>query len=176
MAEVPINHSARGVSSGAAFWRFSLAFYALPGVADALIALQDKGGFDVNLILFGLWLGHSGRGRLDGDGFAAAERAIESLRTGIVAPLRQLRRRLAPPLEADIQRLRDAIEALELAAESAVQERLALRAGAANPAADAAARFADAQANLALYLSADAAEKAEAAVVRRALAAFSERD
>jgi uncharacterized protein (TIGR02444 family) len=175
MAEAAMNDSAGEVSAGAAFWRFSLSFYALPGVADALIALQDEGGFDVNLILFGLWLGHSGRGRIDGDELAAAERAIDSLRTGVVLPLRQLRRRLAAPLEADIAPLRDAIGELELAAERAVQERLACRAGAVNPAADPAARFADAQANLTLYLGADAAQQAEAAIVRRVLAAFSER-
>src|SRR4029077_986465 len=45
-------------------WRFSLAFYALPGVARALIALQDRDGLDVNLMLFAMWLGISGPGRL----------------------------------------------------------------------------------------------------------------
>ena len=49
-------------SEDEAFWRFSLAFYERPGVADALIALQDCDGFDVNLVLFALWLGVSGRG------------------------------------------------------------------------------------------------------------------
>jgi uncharacterized protein (TIGR02444 family) len=161
-------------AAGAAFWRFSLAFYALPGVADALIALQDRGGFDVNLILYCLWLGHRGHGRLDGAELAAAERAIDSLRTGIIAPLRQLRRRLEPPLEADIRRLREAIKELELAAERAVQERLAVRAGAAHPAADATKRLTDGQANLALYIGAEAAQAAEAALIRRAFAAFSQ--
>ena len=47
-----------------ALWRFSLAFYASPGVAQALIALQDRDQLDVNLMLFALWLGVSGRGRL----------------------------------------------------------------------------------------------------------------
>jgi uncharacterized protein (TIGR02444 family) len=159
-------------AAGAAFWRFSLAFYALPGVAGALIVLQDQGGFDVNLILYCLWLGQSGHGRLDGAGLIDAERAIDSLRVGIVAPLRQLRRRLEPPLEADIRRLRKAIGKLELAAERAVQERLAARAGAADPTADAAERFAAARANLLLYLGADAARGAEAMLVCRAFATF----
>jgi uncharacterized protein (TIGR02444 family) len=48
-------------SENEAFWRFSLAFYERPGVADALIALQDREGFDVNLVLFALWLGISAR-------------------------------------------------------------------------------------------------------------------
>ena len=59
------------MSEDEAFWRFSLVFYERPGVADALIALQDRGGFDVNLILFALWLGISGRGLLGGDTLAA---------------------------------------------------------------------------------------------------------
>ena len=79
------------IAVSTAFWRFSLAFYARPGVAEALIALQDRAGFDVNLILFGLWVGLSGRGRLDGELLAAARRATERLRTEIVAPLRALR-------------------------------------------------------------------------------------
>jgi uncharacterized protein (TIGR02444 family) len=49
------------MSEDEAFWCFSLAFYERPGVADALIALQDRDGFDVNLVLFALWLGISGR-------------------------------------------------------------------------------------------------------------------
>jgi uncharacterized protein (TIGR02444 family) len=163
-------------SPGAGFWRFSLAFYALPGVAAALIALQDAGGFDVNLILFGLWLGCSGRGRLDRERLTAAECGTKSLRTGIVAPLRALRRQLEPSPEADVRRLRKAIAALELAAEKAVQQRLAAFAGSAARLADAARRSADAQANLVLYLGDDGAGGAEAAVIHGALAAFCRRD
>jgi uncharacterized protein (TIGR02444 family) len=165
--------TANRLAAEAAFWRFSLRFYALPGVAAALLALQDRGGYDVNLILYGLWLGHGGRGRLDAGGLAAAEQTIDSLRTRIVAPLRQLRRQLEPPLEADMQALRQAIGDLELAAEKAVQMRLAAHAAAPDPAADAARRLADAQANLALYLGAGTARGAEAAIIRRSLAGFS---
>ena len=53
----------RSVRDEEALWRFSLAFYARPGVAEALIALQDRAGLDVNLMLFALWLGVSGRSR-----------------------------------------------------------------------------------------------------------------
>src|SRR5216683_2473203 len=38
-------------AAGEAFWRFSLALYARPGVADALITIQDRAARDVNLIL-----------------------------------------------------------------------------------------------------------------------------
>jgi uncharacterized protein (TIGR02444 family) len=164
------------VSTGAAFWHFSLAFYALPGVAEALIALQDAGGFDVNLILFGLWVGLSGRGRLDGPRLAAAEALSRPLRTEIVVALRQLRRRIEPRPEADFRRLRAAILELELKAERAVQDRLAGGAGPSERPADLPARRADAQANLRFYLGAEAAWRAEAAVVGRALATFSASD
>jgi uncharacterized protein (TIGR02444 family) len=160
--------------AAAGLWRFSLAFYALPGVAPALIALQDQGGFDVNLILYALWLGHSGRGRLDGAGFAAAERAVETLRTEIVLPLRRLRRRLAADGEADLRRLRTAILKLELAAERAVQRRLGAVADAARRAADGDARRADARANFVRCLGADAAAGAEAGLVWRAFLEFAE--
>ena len=75
-------------SPGEAFWRFSLTFYALPRVAPALLALQDLEGLDVNLMLFALWLGISGRHPLDSGALAAAERAIGTIRAEVVEPLR----------------------------------------------------------------------------------------
>ena len=37
------------------FWRFSVKFYAVPGVAPACIELQDQAGVDVNMLFFLLW-------------------------------------------------------------------------------------------------------------------------
>jgi uncharacterized protein (TIGR02444 family) len=159
-------------SAAAEFWRFSLSFYALPGVADALIALQDRGGYDVNLILYGLWFGLAGNGRLDRDRIAAAERLTQRLRAEIVQPLRALRRSIEPGGEADLQRLRAAIARLELAAEKAVQRRLAASTRAPARHAATGRRRTDARANLLLYLGPDAARSGEGAVVLRALAAF----
>jgi uncharacterized protein (TIGR02444 family) len=158
--------------AAAAFWRFSLAFYALPGVMPALLALQDRDGYDVNLILFAVWYGLSGRGRLDRDRLAGAERGSAGLRSEIVVPLRALRRRIEPRGEADLERLRAAIARLELAAERAVQRRLAAYAGRPDGLAAAGRRRADARANLALYLGAGAARGSAAVVVRRALAGY----
>ena len=60
---------------GSPFWRFSLATYRKPGVADACLALQDGCGVDVNVLLFVTWLGTQGR-RLDADATrAVADRA-----------------------------------------------------------------------------------------------------
>lgn len=154
--------------SGEAFWRFSLAFYAGPGLADALIALQDRAGLDVNLMLFALWRGAVHGQRLQASELRAAAAAIAPLRREIVGPLRDLRRRLKTVEDADIQTLRRRVLGLELAAERAAQSRLAAILGAAQSEAD---RCAAAEANLLLYLG-DEAESAEAAVLCRGLHDF----
>ncbi|MGC2412860.1 MAG: TIGR02444 family protein, partial [Stellaceae bacterium] len=59
-------------AAGEAFWRFSLALYARPGVAEALIALQDRAALEVNLILFGLWFGARQGRRLSAGELTAA--------------------------------------------------------------------------------------------------------
>ena len=59
--------------------RFSLAFYARPGVSEALIALQDHARCDVNLMLFALWLGVSGRSRLTKEELAIADRVARPI-------------------------------------------------------------------------------------------------
>src|SRR5215470_5475198 len=100
-----------------ALWRYSLAFYARPGVSEALLALQDRAGCDVNLILYALWLGVSGGGRLTKGELARADLIARPIRTEIVEPLRALRRKLRAKPDADIQRLRESIKALELDAE-----------------------------------------------------------
>jgi uncharacterized protein (TIGR02444 family) len=161
-----------GKADGTAFWRFSLEFYARPGVAGALIALQDETQIDVNLVLYGLWFGLSGRGRLDDAEFAAAERETRTLRVEIVAPLRRLRRRLGGFAEPDLRVLYEAFKRLELAAERTVQHRLAARAGPVSR--DGPGRRADAAANLALSLRADAAARPEAEVLKEAVAAWEE--
>src|SRR6202047_942748 len=153
-------------------WHFSCAFYAQPGVSEALIALQDRAGLDVNLILFALWQGACGRGPLSHAELMAAERSAGPIRAAIVLPLRALRRKLRPDRDADIQRLRERIKTLEIAAERIVQGRLARLTG--TPAGDAApaARAAAAQANLALVLGPKMADAAEATRIREALEAF----
>ncbi len=163
VADIPI--------AGAApeLWEFSLDFYARPGVSAALIELQDRAGLDVNLILFALWHGLTGRGRLDDERLAAADQAARAIQTEIIMPLRALRRRLRTDTDADIQRLRELIKALELDAEKIAQARLA---GCAAPPAtdvDPVERLAAAGANLTLSLGADRAHSAAAGVIRRVL-------
>jgi len=156
--------------AGEAFWRFSLALYARPGVGPALIALQDRAGHDVNLILFCLWAGAVRGLWLHPAALTAAEAAIADLRRETIEPLRALRRRLKADPAADVQVLRRKILVIELAGERRVQYRLAaqsLPAAAADP-------IAAAEANLALYLGPEA-QSAEAEIVRSALAALARR-
>ena len=155
-----------------AFWRFSLAFHEWPGVAEALITLQDRDGLDVNLILFALWLGISGRAPLDGDALAAAERVAGTLRSEIVEPLRSLRRKLRHHPDGEVQRLREGVKVLELAGEKLIQERLARVAGRGCAKKSRRDRRGAAHANLALYLGGGGLRSKEAAIVEEALDAF----
>jgi uncharacterized protein (TIGR02444 family) len=191
-----------GHGEGEAFWRFSLAFYARPGAAPALIALQDRDGLDVNVILYALWLGLARGHAMNMADLAAAESAAAPLRDAVVVELRGLRRRLRAHPDPDIQALRRRVQALEIAAERAVQERLAasvtrhasvpaarplpLPAAAGRgrdpraawegegPAQTADDRLKIASANLGLCLGA-AAGSAEAETIRAALVGFSRR-
>ena len=38
------------------FWAFSLATYAIDGVAENLLAVQDTLDLDVNVLLYATWL------------------------------------------------------------------------------------------------------------------------
>ena len=147
------------------FWSFSLAFYYRPKVAAALLALQDEAACNVNLVLFSVWLGLSGRGRLDKPGIEAAERAVRSLEIEVIEPLRALRRRLRTAPDPDLQNLRESIKTIEIEAEKAAQARLAALAGSRSD-PDPATRLSEAEANLALYLGTAAASGPQAALIR----------
>ena len=135
-----------------AFWRFSLMVYGRPGVAAALIGLQDRGGHNVNLILFGLWLAVARGRRLDAEGLTRARATVESLDRDVVQPLRNLRRVLKNDPDPDIQALRKRVLTLEVAAERRIQARLA---ACVTGRATKGGRAALAEANLRLVLGAD---------------------
>jgi uncharacterized protein (TIGR02444 family) len=141
-------------SSGSPFWRFSLQFYRLPGVAEACIKLQEESGCDVNLLLFLLWHGAQLR-RLSRAEVERLEQKISAWRDLAVIPLRAIRRALKPPpglVEAGAtEAFRTRIKAVELEAERLQQEamfdlvRVALLGETAPSVADAA------RANVAAY-------------------------
>jgi uncharacterized protein (TIGR02444 family) len=109
------------------FWQFSIRFYAVPGVADACIALQDQAKVDVNILFFLLWNATQGRTFKKAD-VAEVERLIGAWRDMAVAPIRNVRRALKSPSPvmspeaADGFRTR--IKAVELEAERLQQEAL----------------------------------------------------
>jgi uncharacterized protein (TIGR02444 family) len=144
------------ISPGSPFWRFSLQFYRLPGVAEACIRLQEDSGVDVNLLLFLLW--HAVRLRtLSSAEIKRLEHGIAAWRNLTVIPLRAIRRALKSPpglVEAGTAEVfRTRIKAVELEAERLQQEamyelvRVSLFGEAAPSVADAA------RANVAAYAS-----------------------
>jgi uncharacterized protein (TIGR02444 family) len=109
------------------FWRFSVKFYAVPGVAQACIDLQDQAKVDVNVLFFLLWNATQGRA-LNAAEVEEIERAIGPWREMTVVPIRNVRRALkAPPPvmpAAEAESLRSRIKAVELEAERLQQEAL----------------------------------------------------
>jgi uncharacterized protein (TIGR02444 family) len=137
-------------ASGTPFWDYSLAVYGRPGVAPACLALQDRHGLDVNILLFCCWAGQCGRAlsAAELDGLMAA---VGPWHQGVVKPLRAVRQWLkdqetAPGAAAEA--LRQEVKAQELEAERIEQLILAetLVLGEGEPAAALAA------ANLTAYL------------------------
>ncbi len=109
------------------FWRFSVKFYAEPGVAQACIDLQDQAGVDVNILFFLLWNATQNRALGDAE-VADLERSIGAWRDMAVIPLRNIRRALKvpPPVMApDVaEGFRTRIKAAELEAERLQQEAM----------------------------------------------------
>ena len=114
-------------ASKSPFWRFSVTFYAEPGVAQACIDLQDQAGVDVNILFFLLW--NATQNRVLGDAeVAELEREIGAWRDMAVVPLRNVRRALKapPPVMAppEAEAFRTRIKAVELEAERLQQEAM----------------------------------------------------
>jgi len=118
---------ALSASQGSPFWQFSLRFYRLPKVADACIALQEKAGIDVNLLLFLLWQAGQRRSLSAAD-VAALDAQVAPWRDATVIPLRAVRRalKLPPALVAPptTEAFRGRIKAVELEAERLQQEAM----------------------------------------------------
>lgn len=110
-----------------AFWDFSLRVYAVPGVAQACLELQNRCGADVNLLLLALYAASLDR-RLDAGSFRMLDDAVRAWRADVVGPLRSVRRRLkAAPVgfnEEDAEAVRELAIRAELRAEQSEQSRL----------------------------------------------------
>jgi uncharacterized protein (TIGR02444 family) len=144
----------------AELWRFSLALYGRPGVANHLIGLQDRLGLDVNLVLYCLWLACSGRATEAAD-IREAVRLTRPWQARTVGILRRLRRdlksRLATvhdkPMLTAAQELRESVKRLEIEAERIEQMILGRAVQTPRRPVSNAAAAAAARANLRAYLS-----------------------
>lgn len=101
-------------------WRFALEFYALPGVAEACLTLQDEAGVDVIQLLAAAYADLILRRSLSAEDVSELNRQTRQWRAATVLPLREVRRVLKPPRDGfpeERQLLREKVKAAELLAE-----------------------------------------------------------
>jgi uncharacterized protein (TIGR02444 family) len=120
------------MSAGQDFWDFSLAVYRQPGVPEECLALQERLGADVNLLLLCAYLGATRKALLDSNDIRAAVAASTAWHTDIVRNLRAARQALKPweegrdkELQDSSRTLRSAVKKLELDAERIEHDLLA---------------------------------------------------
>jgi len=138
------------------FWRFSLRTYRAPGVQEACLALQDRCGADVNLLLFCGWTGRDGRA-LDPASLRSAVGRVGHWQSEVIVPLRLARRGLKRQLgdqavSALAAPLRKRVLALELELERVEQALLAELASQWPPPAQPLPPCQAVAANLVCYL------------------------
>ena len=139
------------------FWDFTLKIYGKEGVSPAVIALQDRHGLDVDILLFCCFLAATGKGRLDASDVSRARAVADPWQRDVVNAVRIVRLKLKEGFQGTPaglpETLRKEIFGQELAAERIEQmmlEAAVPRAADAGKSPDA--RLADAAHNLAAYL------------------------
>ena len=111
------------------FWDYSLQLYRLPGVEHSCLVLQDEFDLDVNIVLFCIWSGAEGPGKLSAAEITECVARGGRWQRDVVQRLRYIRRTLkqdelgATPELIEIFRPRT--QKLELAAEHVQQLLLA---------------------------------------------------
>jgi uncharacterized protein (TIGR02444 family) len=138
------------------FWDFSLDVYMSNGVGAACLDLQDAHELDVNVLLFCLWVGASGRGALTEAEMKTVTDAVHAWHHDIVRALRAVRTLMKggmDPAPVDLaESLRQRIQKTEIDCEHT--EQLMLAAAVETTADDSRAddlRLGDAVSNVALY-------------------------
>ncbi|KAB2912325.1 MAG: TIGR02444 family protein [Hyphomicrobiaceae bacterium] len=158
-----------------AFWRFSLKVYAAPGVEAECLALQQAYDIDVNVLLFGAWLGAERRERLDATGLDRARSAVCAWQETVVKPLRSARRAIkaaAGSAEPAAGLLRPAVARAEIDAERIEQALLFAQAPAASPTASGSCQPSHAvRDNIGLILGSYSAGSTERTAFPQAIAA-----
>lgn len=99
-------------------WRFALALYSAPGVAPACLALQERAGLDVVLMIALLHAAGNGRKTVTPEDIAALAQAVAPWREAAVLPLRMIRQALKSEELARLDKgVRDQVKKAELLAE-----------------------------------------------------------
>lgn len=140
------------------FWDFSIRLYGKAEVAEACLALQDRHGVNVNVLLLCCWLAASGRGAFADGELPRALEAVRDWRDNVVLSLRTARRYLKGPVGAAERHLADNIRRVVAETEIHAEhvEQLMLAAAVQRPgtgAFDVAEQAAAAVGNLQAYLA-----------------------
>ena len=108
-------------------WDWSLEIYGQPGVKDALLTLQDRYGYNVNVVLWSLWTAEQGWDFSSQEVAALTTEVADFHRYG-VERLREVRRYVSAPKPGfrttDLRDYRALVLDLELAGERLIQRRL----------------------------------------------------
>jgi uncharacterized protein (TIGR02444 family) len=112
-----------------AIWQFATLLYAKPHVAQTCLLLQERYALDVNLLLFGAWVGVEFRMLLTQNDIAQANAVVELWHKEIVRPLRAVRTRMKtgplPGPSTSTEALRSKLKLVEIEAERIELETLA---------------------------------------------------
>ena len=141
------------------FWDFSTAIYAKPGVAEAVIRLQDDYRCDVNFLLLCCFCATRYRLGLTPTQIREADGLISSWRGEVTATLRNLRRTIKEEVAftrfEGAEVVRSMVVAAEIESERVTQRLLEAYIGALSPAAELpfAAVLSIACANVQTYLT-----------------------
>ena len=140
------------------FWDFSLEVYMSEGVGAVCLKLQDAHELDVNIVLFCVWLGASGRGGLSAVEMKSVTDTVNEWHHEVVRELRAVRVRMKGGMSqapADLtESLRQRIQKTEIDCEHT--EQLMLVAAIKKCSDDSRAedaRLLDAVANIAEYFA-----------------------
>ena len=140
------------------FWDFSLDVYMSEGVGAAFLELQKAHELDVNILLFCMWVGASGRGSLTTEQMSVLLDAVSTWHEDVVRALRAIRVRMkggignAPSQLSES--LRQRIQKTEIDCEHAEQLMLTeVLDMTADQGKTASERLVDAASNLSTYFA-----------------------
>jgi uncharacterized protein (TIGR02444 family) len=113
----PIKHDPTNDDPETECWRFCGALYAAPMISETALALQDRFGLAVNILLFSCWHATFSNGRLGETTFRRLIAASAPWREGVTVHLREARRSLPKdaPLRASLLETELAAERIEIA-------------------------------------------------------------